>query len=127
MIVADGRFRAELALCHSWGIPHSRFLSWPDLDQDKALAYADYQAGVCQGCGTRQAEWEPEHGGDRHAYVASAHTCPGCQVRGDLERQMRESDIEVSGRYVVLLPREEAERRQAELQARRAARRAGGS
>lgn len=127
MIVADGRFRAELALCHDWGIPHSRFLSWPDLDQDKALAYADYRASVCQGCGTRAVEWEPERGGDRHAYVASTQTCPGCQVRGDLERQLNDRDMEVSGRYVVLVPRAEAERRQAEAAERRARRTAGGT
>lgn len=126
MIVADGRFRAELALCHEWGIPHSRFLSWPELDQDKALAYHAYAESVCKGCGTRTAEWEPGQGGDRNAYVASTLTCPGCQVRGDLERQLRDADIEVSGRYVVLIPRAEADRRQAERAARHA-RRAGGA
>ena len=128
MIVADGRLRAELALCHDWGIPHSRFLGWPEIDQDKALAYADYHAGVCKGCGTRAEEWEPERGGDRHAYVASTMTCPGCQVRGDLERQLADSGYEVSGRYVVLLPKADAERRAAARDALRALRalRAGG-
>ncbi len=122
MIVADGRLRAELALCHSWGVPHSRFLSWPPLDQDKAVAYADYAASVCQGCGTRETEWDEAAGGDRHAYEATAETCPGCQTRGDLERQLRDQGMEVSGRYVVLIPRAEAERRHAEAADRRARR-----
>ncbi len=124
MIVADARFRSELALCHDRGIPHSRFLSWAELDQDKALAYAAYKASVCQGCGTRAAEWEPEKGGDKHAYAAATSTCPGCQVRGDLERHLSDSGLEVSGRYVVLLPRAEAERRSEQAAERRARREA---
>jgi hypothetical protein len=122
MIVADARLRSELALCHGWGIPHSRFLSWPELDQDKALAYHAYDLTVCKGCGTREAEWDPASGGDRFAYEAAECSCPGCQVRGDLERRLRDSGVEVSGRYVVLLPRAEAERRR-ELAAERRARR----
>ena len=122
MIVADARLRAELALCHDRGVPHSRFLSWPEHDQDKALAYAAYKASVCQGCGTRADEWEPARGGDRHAYEAVAETCPGCQVRGDLERQLSDSGVEVSGRYVALVPRAEAERRRDEAAVRRARR-----
>ncbi len=118
MIVADARFRAELALCHDSGIPHGRFLAWSELDQDKALAYAAYKASVCQGCGTREAEWD----GDRYAYEAAETTCPGCQVRGDLERRARDSGVEVSGRYVVLIPRVEAERRREEAAERRARR-----
>lgn len=35
---------------------------------------------VCGGCGTRQDEWDPETGGDRHAYTASDTRCPGCQA-----------------------------------------------
>jgi hypothetical protein len=124
MIAADSRFRGEMALCNGWGMRHSEFLSWPELDQDKAVAYAAYAASVCQGCGTRPEEWEPEHAGDRHAYEASVLTCPGCQVRGDLERELREGD-EASGRYVVLIPRVEAERGRAERAARRARRGVG--
>lgn len=122
MIVADVRLRAELALCHERGVPHSKFLSWPELDQDKAIAYAAYKASVCQGCGTREDEWDDTRGGDKHAYEATETTCPGCQVRGDLERQLRDSGMEVSGRYVVLIPRAEAERRREEVAERRARR-----
>lgn len=129
MIVADARFRQELALCDRWGIGHSQFLSLPDLDQDKALAFATYAASVCPGCGTRADEWEPGAGGDLAAYAADVRTCPGCQVRGDLERDLREGAVEASGRYVVLVPRVEAERdaaEAAERRARRAAAMAGG-
>ncbi|WP_256789808.1 hypothetical protein [Frankia sp. AvcI1] len=121
MIVADGELREQLALCHAWGIPHSRFLAWPDVDQDKAVAYARFRAECCPQCGTRDAEWDPAEGGDRHAYAAAVHICPGCQTRGDLEHELQDGD-EQSGRYVVLIPRAEAERREQDAQARRAAR-----
>ncbi len=58
------------------GIPHSRFLSWSEDDQDKALAFLRDRSSVCSGCGTRQREWE----GDRFAFVAQSTTCLGCEV-----------------------------------------------
>lgn len=122
MIVADVRLRDELALCHTWGIPHSRFLSWPELDQDKALAYAAYDRAVCKGCGTREEEWDENQGGHRDAYAPRVYICPGCQVRGDLEHDLAEQERERAGQYIVLIPREQAERQAAELAARRAVR-----
>lgn len=67
---------AELAYCVPLGIPHSEFLSWPDVDQDKAIDFVQYQRGACPGCGTRREEWEA----DRFAYVAESERCPGCEV-----------------------------------------------
>lgn len=66
----------ELDYCVPRGIPHSRFLSWSELDQDKALAWVRRQALHCKGCGTRQEEWDE----DRFAYVAESYICPGCEV-----------------------------------------------
>lgn len=109
MITADVGLREELALCREYRIRHSEFLSWPESDQDKALAYERYDRSVCV-CGTRREEWDPEAGGDRNAYVAMTDTCPGCQVRGDLEHDLRERDMAMSGQFVVLLPRAEAKR-----------------
>ncbi len=109
MIVADGELREQLALCHQWGIPHSRFLSWPEDDQDKAVAYARYKAESCPQCGTRDSEWDPAEGGDRFAYRAVEHICAGCQTRGDLERALQDRGDEQSGRYIVLIPRAVAE------------------
>lgn len=123
MITADARLREELALCREYRIRHGEFLGWPADDQDKALAYERYDRSVCGGCGTRRDEWDPAAGGDRNAYVAATDTCPGCQVRGDLEHDLRERDMAMSGQFVALLPRAEAERRadeQAQIRARRA-------
>ena len=122
MIRADPRLREELRICHQMGLPHSRFLAWDELDQDKALAYAEYERAVCPGCGTRMEEWDPEQGGDRFAYAADVHTCPGCQTRGDLEHELSERDVQVSGRHVVLIPRTVAEEQRREADRRRAAR-----
>lgn len=123
MIKADPRLREELRLCQDMGIPHSRFLGWPELDQDKALAYAQVQAETCPQCNTRPEEWDPAVGGDRHAYAATVHICPGCQATGDMEHELRSRQDESSGRYVVLLPRHAAEERKRQADERRAARR----
>ncbi|MFI8085930.1 hypothetical protein ACIF6L_34710 [Kitasatospora sp. NPDC086009] len=35
---------------------------------------------MCPQCGTREEEWQPEAGGDRHAYVVTTNRCFGCQL-----------------------------------------------
>lgn len=65
-----------MAYCGPRGIPHSVFLSWPELDQDKALEWAREQATVCDGCGTRRAEWDA----DGDAYYAVPSICRGCEA-----------------------------------------------
>lgn len=70
------RVAEELEYCVPRGIPHSRFLDWSELDQDKALAWVRRKAEQCNGCGTRRQEWLD----DRFAYVAESYTCPGCEV-----------------------------------------------
>lgn len=122
MIAADVRLRDELALCHKHGIPHGDFLAWPELDQDKAIAYQAFERSICKGCGTRPDEWDPAKGGDRHAYRADVIVCPGCQSTGDLGRELRGQDTEQAGQQVVLSPRAVYERQEADRVARRAAR-----
>lgn len=122
MIAADVGLREDLAICHHYRIPHSAFLSWNDDDQDKARAFWRFDRSVCTGCGTRPDEWDPAAGGDRRAYSADVIVCPGCQLRGDLQRDLQQQDTEQAGQAIVLLPRVEVERREAELAARRAAR-----
>lgn len=81
------------------GIPHSTFLSWSPMDQDKALAWEREQRKVCNGCGTRAEEWSK----DRFAYVGQQHYCPGC----DLVEQERDNVREdARGVTVYLTPRE---------------------
>lgn len=74
-----------MEVCASYGIPHSRFSGagdgrWTALDRVKALAWLAYSRAVCDGCGTRMGEWDPEHGGHRFAYTAETHRCPGCEL-----------------------------------------------
>lgn len=79
------------------GIPHSVFLTWDEVDQDKALAYQREQATVCV-CGTRQAEWEA----DRFAYVAESRQCPGCEL---LEMERENVPDKAKGVRSFLVPR----------------------
>lgn len=83
------------------GIPHSVFLSWDPLDQDKALAWEAEQRTVCSGCGTRKTEWEK----NRFAYVGQQHYCPGCDV---LEQERENVREDARGVSVGLIPIEYA-------------------
>ncbi|HEX6468621.1 MAG TPA: hypothetical protein VF069_05945 [Streptosporangiaceae bacterium] len=67
-----------MAYCGPRALPLSTFLSWPASDQDAALAWQQHEAQRCGGCGTHPHDWDADHGGDRHAYVAVIHECPGC-------------------------------------------------
>lgn len=41
------------------------------------------EASVCQECGTNPADFDPEQGGHRIAFIPDVYTCPGCKVKGD--------------------------------------------
>ena len=92
-------------MCRAFRLPHSAFLAWPTVDQDKAVAYERWLAGVCAGCGTRAEDWDPDRGGHRYAYTAEVMTCAGCAVRDDLRHQLAESEDERGGQYIRLVPR----------------------
>lgn len=96
------RLHEELAYCVPLGIPHSRFLSWDELDQDKALAYMREQRKICE-CGTRREEWER----DRFAYVAMPYHCPGCELIEIEKRNL--PDNAPPGIKIPLVPRWMAE------------------
>lgn len=89
------------------GIPHSRFLAWPEDDQDKALAYRREHALACSGCGTRRDEWEhlerDEDGDPLLPYLSVRHTCPGCLA---LEEERAQVAQDAKGVKVGLVPRE---------------------
>ncbi|MEV4557203.1 hypothetical protein AB0K51_09410 [Kitasatospora sp. NPDC049285] len=91
-----------MELCETYRIPHSQLMGavggrWTALDREKALAWAAYQRDVCEGCGTRPQEWDPDRGGDRQAYVAQTHRCLGCEV---LEMEMEQVPEGADGRGV---------------------------
>lgn len=92
------------------GIPHSEFLSWSELDQDKALAWKREQSKVCRGCGTRKEEWER----DKFAYVGHIEHCPGCEALEQEKEHLREAEEKGShGLSAHLIPRQLAEVAQA--------------
>jgi hypothetical protein len=108
LIWADQRLRDELAYCVPKALPHSRFLAWPDDDQDKALAYERAMRSVCARCGTRPAEWEA----DSFAYVGQSYACPGCEIRVQEQQNLPDGAAEYTAVYLapkaVALPPEEA-------------------
>lgn len=68
-----------MAVAAAYKIRHSEFLTWDTDDRDKALWHHIREQQTCRSCGTRPDEWDPEQGGDRHAYVANVDVCRGCQ------------------------------------------------
>lgn len=89
------------------GIPHSKFLSWDEEDQDKALAFLRAKRELCPDCSTRERDWEA----DRFAFVSNTKRCLGCEAM-ELERNNIPEDAK--GVKVFLEPREVAEAREAE-------------
>ena len=77
---ADPQLRLELAVCASYGMPHSAFLAWSHADRDKAIWWHIRQRQTCPGCGTRAEEWDERLGGHRHAYDPREVRCRGCEV-----------------------------------------------
>ncbi len=92
-------------MCRSYRLPHTAFLSWPPVDQDKAVAYERWLASICPSCGTRAQDWDPTQGGHPYAYVAEVATCLGCATRDDLQHQLAEGEEQRGGQYIRLVPR----------------------
>ncbi|GGV02463.1 hypothetical protein GCM10010211_82250 [Streptomyces albospinus] len=61
---------------------------------------------MCPECQTRLAEWDPQRGGDRHAYVTDTLRCPGCELI-EQERDQVPTDSSGYGVKIQLLPRAE--------------------
>lgn len=100
----DGQLWLEMAYCGPKGIPHSVFLGWDKEDRDRALWWHIRHAETCPNCGTRAEEWDPERGGDFHAYGADFAACRGCEVkaRGQDEMDSAPKGEFPRGSYVVL-------------------------
>lgn len=78
-----------MAYCGPHGIPLSEFLRWPAADQQAALAWQAHESRRCHGCGSHPDDWDPELGGDLHAYRAVTRICQGCV---ELQRRHTEPD-----------------------------------
>ena len=79
-----------MSYCGPQGIPRSRFLRWPQRDQDDAMAWALHERTRCPSCGTRPEDWDPEQGGRDDAYRAELHKCWGCDAKASAEKKIRE-------------------------------------
>jgi len=78
-----------MAYCGPRGIPLSTFLSWPQEDQDAALAWQGHEGRRCGTCG-----YHPDDGG-AHAHI---NVCRGCVAR---EKRTKEAS-EIHGAHVVI-------------------------
>lgn len=87
-----------MAVAHEYRLMHSEFLDRSQLDRDKAIWWHLRQKETCSQCGTREIEWDPEQGGNRHAYGAEIKRCRGCEVK----QQAEESDLSGFGRGIYI-------------------------
>lgn len=92
-----------MAYCGPKGIPLSQFLTWPQDDQDAALLWQSHEGQRCTGCGTHPHEWDPERGGNPHAYMAGLRYCPGCARSASLANS-EQAKHAGHGFHVVLTP-----------------------
>lgn len=95
-----------MAVCASYGIPHSTFTGWDRDDRDKALWWEIHRRTACPQCGTRPDEWNPAEGGHDHAYIAEARQCWGCAEKAPMEKKM--ADAAQPGQWVALVKNPEA-------------------
>lgn len=102
---------AVMAYCGPRGIPRSMFLSWPDDDQDAALAWAELDRVVCKRCGTEHADWDPKLGGDPEAFLPLRVTDQGCYLldaaQANLADDAKEQPDLMFGARHVLVRREQ--------------------
>lgn len=94
-----------MRVCKDWQIPHSQYLggppAWTPLDRAKAEALADFEAALCQMCGTNPDWFDPEKGGHRYAMIAESWRCPGCELEAQLREQIPHAE---KGVHVRLIP-----------------------
>lgn len=89
--------------CGERGIPHSRFLSWSEDDQDLALAWLIEKNSKCPRCGTYQEEWIDEEGKSLEPmpYSVEVDRCYGClAVDEAMDHVPQDQRMSVSTRFV---------------------------
>lgn len=98
-----------MEFCTSNGIPHSKFLSWPEEDQDEALMFLLNRKTNCPRCGTNPDDWLDDQG--RHIepqpYETVAILCLGCEAISDKRKEVDSSVLSGSADHyhVHLRPR----------------------
>jgi hypothetical protein len=92
-LASDPRFAAEMALCMRWHMPHSQFLSWPELDREKALAFELHESRRCRECGVHPDDWPEDTGFDEAPpFVVEASRCYGCLALHDFQTEWRKAN-----------------------------------
>jgi hypothetical protein len=76
-------------------------LRWNKDDRDKAIHHHLRKRSACSSCGTRPEEWDPERGGNRHAYSAVLGHCRGCQ-QIESQREQMKSGPQIRGTFITL-------------------------
>ena len=79
------------------GIPHSVFKGWPQLDQDKALAWQRRQRET-HSCGVHPEVWDEDLGGDLGNLHMESRFCGACQYE---HAAQKEAGQMAPGRYLV--------------------------
>ena len=76
--------------------------TWLSADRGYALAWQANKRATCNGCGTRQDEWDD----DEHAYVSDHFTCPGClRLAEEAENNLDQVDGKAApGQHTYLRP-----------------------
>lgn len=78
----DPLYRARVRYCAGAGLALSAFLAWSPADQAAALAWQEWSALTCPGCGIHPSVWD----GDGITRLAVTTTyCPGCAARDGTE------------------------------------------
>lgn len=80
---------------------HSEFLRKSKDDRDKAINLHLWEKQACNTCGTRPEEWDPERGGNRHAYSAALGHCRGCQELESMRESMK-AGPQIKGTFITL-------------------------
>ena len=95
----------EMKYCVEHAIPHSRFLSWPEEDQDKVIEYLIFEGRRCNRCGTFAEEWlDPttKRPIDPPPYDIDSTRCLGCVELDRVQEYMGKDNH--SGLYFHLVP-----------------------
>jgi hypothetical protein len=78
-----------MAYCGPKGIPLSTFLTWPDEDQQAALAWQSHE-GRRHTCGTHPEDWTGADGRPVDAVHYVEQVCRGCQVQAIAQERLEQ-------------------------------------
>lgn len=95
----------ELDYCVPKGIPHSVFLDWDPVDQDKVIAWTMEKNSKCPDCGTEISAWLDSSGRPLvpEPYVAEANYCRGCATVEDMREELKRQDPDRIGQMKLFL------------------------